>query len=268
MIYLAKPSSFDIKFDNINHVLTLGDGIKYEDVLEGTLEYVRPCLLNPDLDVPIHLYRVYQNMHLVDEPTVSADGKIEYDLLLMPPNVMGVEYVKTHGHQMPTISGKSTTYPIIIEILYGSGTFLFQKFNENFDPLIATEPEISEVYMVKAPKGTKLVIPPGFYYTLINTRSTYLATGRLHYMWEEKSERLKIEEKQGFCYFVIRKNARQEIVQNPRYKNIPRLQKLKPEQTMKMAKIKSSKPLVTLLRKYPEKFEFLSKPWEFDWTIG
>ncbi len=265
MIYLSKPSSFNIKLDNNSHSLILEEGIRYDDVLEGTLDYVRPCLLNPDLDVPIHLYRVYQNLH--NEADKSLGDKVEYDLLLMPPNVTGVEYVKTHGHKTPEIPGKDLTYPVIIEILYGAGTFILQKFNNNFDPFVAVEPEISEVYMLKAQKGTKVIIPPNFYYTLINTRGTYLVTGRLHHCWDMASERLKLEEKQGTCYYVIRKNARQEIVKNPNYKNTPRLMKIKHNQINKIVGFRSSKPLSTLIRKNPEKFKFLTNPSKFDWII-
>jgi oxalate decarboxylase/phosphoglucose isomerase-like protein (cupin superfamily) len=267
MIYLSKPSSFDIKVDNVNHDLIAGESIVYRDVLEGTLEYVRPCLLNTELDVPVHLYRIYQGLDIKVGSLEDVDKNYQYDLLLMPPNVTGVEYSKTHGHATPIIPNKNISYPVIIEVLFGVGTFLFQKLNPNFDPLLAVEPEVSEVYMIKAKKGEKVIIPPGFQYSLINTRNTYLITGRFHYVWENKSRRQKVEEKQGLSYYVIRKNARQEIVMNPNYRSTPKLRKIRSDQTTRLVKFKSSKPLIEIFKKSPEKFEFLIKPWKFDWTI-
>lgn len=267
MIYLSKQSGFDIKVDNIDHELILVDSVKYDDVLEGTLDYIRPCLLNDELDVPIHLYRIYRNLHNEGELSISPKNDFRYDLLLMPPNVMGIEYVKTHGHRSPKVSGSALTYPQVIEILYGGGTFLMQKYNEEYDPLLGDQPEIENVFMVKAQKGSKVVVPPNYAYTLINTRNTYLITGRLKYVWEEPSLRERLENKHGFSYYVIRKNARQEIVMNPRYKNTPRLKKVKPEDLSKLVGLRSRKPLTTLFRTNPENFEWLKKPSKVEWKV-
>jgi len=268
MIFLSKLSGFDFKVDNLSHELILGDNVKYDDVLEGTMDHVRKCLINRELDVPIHLYRVHQNLHLEGDKILSQDGDYQYDLLLMPPNVTGIEYVKTHGHRSPFVSDKQKlTFPTVIEILYGAATILLQRFSDDFDPVYGVGSEVEKVYMIKAQKGSKVIIPPNYYYTLINTRGTYLVTGRLRYRWDGKVDREKVEAKHGFAYYIIRKNARQEIVLNPHYKEVPRLEKIKSDDLTKMVSLRSQKPLIEILRKYPEKLEFLKKPQIVNWSL-
>lgn len=265
MIYLNKLSSFDIKVDNVNHRLITGEDVLYDNVFDGTLDYVRQCMLNDELDVPVHLYRVYRNLHKPDEKCISPKNNYRYDLLLMPSNTTGVEYVKTHGHLSPQVPEKDLTYPSIIEVLYGSATVLLQRFSKEFDPVLRIGNEIDKIYLMKAPKGSKIIIPPNYAYTLINTRNIYLVTGRLKYIWEKPSERDIIEEKHGFAYYVIRKNARQEIVRNPNYKNPPRLSKIKPEEIAKVVKLRSKRSIVDLFREDPKRFEWLEKPWKVEW---
>lgn len=266
MIYLAKQSGFDIKVDNVIHDLILEKGVEYSEVLEGTMDYVRRCLINRGLDVPVHLYRVYQDLHSEDTKFIKEEG-LRYDLLLMPPNVAGIEYVKTHGHRTPFATKRGNySYPVIIEILYGGATFLLQKF-VNGEVEEGVGPEVERVMMIKAQKGSKVVIPPGYYYTVINTRNSYLITGRLSVRWEEDSERAKMEGKHGFAYYLIRKNARQEIVKNPHYRETPRLEKVKAEETTKQVSIRSGKSLVELMKKNPERFEFLKWPNRIDWAF-
>jgi len=267
MIYLKKRTTFDIKVDNYDHDLIVGEGVEYEDVIEGTLDYVRMVLLNRELDVPIHLYRVYTDLK---EPGSKglANGKYHYDLLVMPPNVAGVEYVKTHGHMTPVANEKKgLTYPVLIEILYGSATFLIQKFDEDFDPVMGLGSEVEELYTLKAPKGSVVVIPPNYYYTMINTRNSYLITSRIHYKWDTPSERSRIEEKHGAPVYIIRKNARQEIVKNPHYRNVGKPVKLKLDTVAKLVGIRSSKPIIEQFNKDPKKFDWLEKPGKIKWDF-
>jgi len=52
-----------------------------------------------------------------------------------------------------------------------------------------------------------------------------------------------IWKEQGMCYYVIRKNARKEIVRNPRYKNVPCISVLKVADNCNKFKISSKIPL-------------------------
>lgn len=267
MIYLAKQSGFDIKVDNDNHEILTSESVAYKDVLEGSLEYVRGSLLNSDLDVPIHLYRVYQDLHISNDKVIKEDGDYKYDLLLMPPNVVGVEYVKTHGHIQAQIPNKDLTYPCIIEVLYGAATFLLQRFSPDFDKELRLGSEVDKVFITKVQKGSRIVIPPNYAYTMINTRSTYLITGKLSYRTGFLAKRSKVEEKHGFAYYVIRKNARQEIVMNPRYKNTPQLLKLRADATTKLIGMRSAKPLIEQLKRDPSRFKWLKDPSKLDWVL-
>ena len=135
---------------------------------------------------------------------VKEKGSLRYDITLIPPNVLGREFVKTKGHYHLGNFGE------IYEVLEGEGIFLMQKGKD----------VIKKVYFVKAKRGEFVKIPPGFAHVTINATEKNLKIGN----WigkNVKSDYSFIEKKQGMCYYLTVYGWKK----NKNYKKIPPLKR-------------------------------------------
>jgi glucose-6-phosphate isomerase len=133
------------------------------------------------------------------------ENEIRYDITIIPPRMLGKEFVKTKGHYHIGNFGE------LYKVLAGQAIFLIQKRN------------LKEVYFVKAKRGDFIKIPPGFGHTIINCSKKILKTGN----WVSKncqSDYQSIEKKKGFCYYFTISGW----VKNKNYKIIPKLKEKKP----------------------------------------
>jgi glucose-6-phosphate isomerase len=103
------------------------------------------------------LYYMYRDLFLgrADGIKLRAQG-LRYDITIIPPNMLGCEYVKTAGHYHPTVPGSSVTYPELYEVLEGEALYLMQKS------------DLSDVVVVNASAGDKVLVPPGYGHITIN----------------------------------------------------------------------------------------------------
>jgi len=82
---------------------------------------------------------------------------LRYDITIIPPNKLGMEFVKTAGHYHPFLPGSKMTYPELYEVLEGEAHYLLQRREQER----GTE-RITDVVVVKAKKGDKVIIPPNY----------------------------------------------------------------------------------------------------------
>ena len=103
------------------------------------------------------LYFMYRDLFLsrADEKMLQEQG-IRYDITIIPPGMLGREYVKTAGHYHPLIPGGRITYPELYEVLEGEALYLLQKQDG------------SDVVAVNASQGDKVLIPPDYGHITIN----------------------------------------------------------------------------------------------------
>ncbi len=134
---------------------------------------------------------------------------LRYDITVIPPRMLGREFVKTKGHE------HSKNYGELYIVLRGKAIYLMQKCQNN---------QIKDVRAVKAKKGDVIIIPPRYGHTTINpSEKETLETAN----WlDERSKHVYdiIGKKQGFCYYYTRKGW----IKNKRYGRIPELRFEKP----------------------------------------
>ena len=94
-----------------------------------------------------------------DEKILKRLG-LRYDITLIPPKLLGVEFVKTFGHYHPKVYG-NYSYPEVYQVLKGEAFFLIQKPGRNYG-------EIERVISVKAREGEIVIIPPNYGHVTIN----------------------------------------------------------------------------------------------------
>ena len=103
------------------------------------------------------LYYMYRGLFLsrADGIKLRAQG-LRYDITIIPPNMLGREYIKTQGHYHPMVPGASVTYPELYEVLEGEALYLLQSL------------DLSDVVAVNASAGEKVLVPPNYGHITIN----------------------------------------------------------------------------------------------------
>lgn len=103
------------------------------------------------------LYYMYRDLYLsqADRDRLLDQG-LRYDITVIPPGMLGLEYVKTAGHYHPLPPGGRVSYPEIYEVLEGEVLYLFQKR------------DLSNVVAVNASAGDKVLVPPDYGHITIN----------------------------------------------------------------------------------------------------
>ncbi len=111
----------------------------------------------------IDLYYMYRDLYLSrsDQDKLREQG-LRYDITVIPPQMLGVEFIKTAGHYHPAVPGGKVTYPEIYEVLEGEALYLLQK------------QDLSDVVAVTASAGNKVLIPPGYGHITINRSNNTL----------------------------------------------------------------------------------------------
>lgn len=105
----------------------------------------------------IELYYMYRDLYLshTDKDKLLEQG-LRYDITIVPPGMMGKEYIKTAGHFHPSAHGGVITYPELYEVLEGEAIYLLQK------------QDLSDVVAIYAIEGDKVIVPPDYGHITIN----------------------------------------------------------------------------------------------------
>ncbi len=101
-------------------------------------------------------------------------------------------------------------------------------------------------------------MPTGYTCAIVNSRQTSnLIVLEIHD--REHSPKVVLDDKGGMAYYIIRKNAKQEIVRNPDYKIVNEPEKVEWDSILSKYGITAKTPIVKqVMRKY-EKFEWIFK---------
>ncbi len=148
----------------------------------------------------LELYYMYRDLSLSrrDRDLFLEQG-IRYDITVIPPLMLGREYVKTAGHYHPPVPGETITYPEVYEVLEGEATYLLQR------------EDLSDVVVVRARGGDKVVVPPGYGHITINESNKRLKMANF-VARGFSSDYGPIRERGGGAYFLIEEGW----IENPR----------------------------------------------------
>ena len=152
----------------------------------------------------LELYYIYRGL--------KKKNDLRYDITIIPPKMLGKEFIKTKGHYHVGDFGE------LYNVLSGRGIFLAQK-EENG--------KIQDIFYIRAQKGEFVLIPPKYGHTTINESNSILKMAN----WISKncqSDYKRIERKKGFGYYYTKSGW----LKNKRYKKIPKLRSEKALKTM------------------------------------
>ncbi len=206
-------------------------------------------------DMNSELYYMFRDVSkdAADAKEIQERG-LRYDITIIPPTTLGSEFVKTAGHYHPCPEGSKLTYPEMYEVLEGEAHYVLQKREEGKDI-----ERITDVVVVKAKKGDKVVLSPNYGHVTINPCETTLTMAN----WVVRSfssiyEPMK--QRNGAAYFEL---VTGEFVKNKRYGSVPDLRFLQPENTWPKGLELSHYGAMYDLLKEPEKLAFLVEPDEW-----
>lgn len=240
MINLQKISGLPILFDEKKFNLIFSSNFSAVEKSERSLEELKPYLKNPDIKNWLNpVYRVWRNVHLESDNKKINDNNLRYDLTLLPPGIMGEEFVKTAGHY-------HKPYPEVYEVLMGRAYFL-------------TQSEFA-VYLAEAGPTEKFIIPPEFGHNTINVFNEPLllanwVSNRAVYDYDA------YKNNKGAAYYFLKNNDLIDIVKNPNYKATPEIKKNRIKEWPEFGLVKN-RPLYSLANDL-EKLKFLNYPEEF-----
>lgn len=179
-----------------------------------------PALLNKALKYPENVYAKHIGMQLACHDCWPADYYL--DLLTIPVGLLGIEYIKTHVFYTEDCPGMVAS---VVQVYVGKLVVIMQRNRPKHDRY-DIETYVDEVVKIELKSGEKLAIPTGYMYMFVNTGSVPVVVARL-IKKEHQIDYGIIRRENGLAYYLIAKNARLEMVPNPRYRNMVPVKKIK-----------------------------------------
>jgi oxalate decarboxylase/phosphoglucose isomerase-like protein (cupin superfamily) len=251
MVNLQDYSGLPLLLNTQDNTINSAGDIEIKNTERIKLDVLKPILLNKTLRYPTYIYTEFEDICLSKHRSYFKQNSLHHNILVIPTGLLGIEYTKTHIFAPDKDQNEITA---IIDIVYGRGMVLIQKIKEKGQFEIETEVSFTGLFRVK--RGDRVPVPQGYMYTFINAGNSALILSRL-FEDDGKIDYRTIWREQGMSYYIIRKNARREIVRNPRYKKIPLIKRIKPESYAKKYKLTAQTPIYTQFVQNPDRFKSL-----------
>lgn len=159
--------------------------------MEDVLFDKRTAQANPEQE----LYYMYRG--------IKEEDNLRYDITIIPPFLMGEEFVKTLGHFHGTDSNE------MYIILEGEGIFIFQKGKDI----------VEDFYAVKGKKGDCIIVPQEYAHVTINPSAKETLKMANWVNQVSGFDYQSVKDKNGLCYFYTIKGW----VKNSNYQNVPEI---------------------------------------------
>ncbi len=223
-------------------VRTLGD---LKDLLYD------PASMKDAPETPI--YYMYRDLALGKKDRESMKTEhIRYDVTVIPPRTIGAEYVKTVGHYHPRVPGTDLSYTELYEVLEGKAHYLLQSLADG---------KISDVVLVEALKGDKVLMPPGYGHITINPGNKELKMSNLV---SDKFESIykPYQKMHGGAYYELADG----LCKNKNYGSIPEIRRVKAKKIQELG-IGRDEEIYSLVRTDLGRLGFLNDPAAYDWLF-
>jgi len=235
-IDLRNSSGFPITYNN--DALEIKD-FSFQEVVDITIDDIRPQLLNKELTCPDIFYRKYKNL---DNNDIYKSKKVKVNFYTLKPNLAGIEYVKTRAT-------RCSKYPRIIETVHGGAIIILQNYEG---------PNKNRIIISSTKKKQKVIVPAGYALVVVNARQNSNLVFS-EYLFIKSRPQVVLDVRDGLAYYVIRKNAKQEIVRNPNYKIVNEPEKIDWDSITQEYGITPKTPIIKQIVRKNERFEWLFK---------
>ncbi|EJG06727.1 glucose-6-phosphate isomerase [Methanofollis liminatans DSM 4140] len=207
-----------------------------------TADEMRCVLADPAAPCDGPLYFMYRDCALTPEDSAWLGGQgVRFDLTVIPPAVIGGEYVKTKGHYHPE-NPAGVGYPEVYQVLAGEAHYLLQR------------KDLSDVVAVTARSGEFVFIPPGYGHVTVNPGKEVLVMANL-VSTRFSSEYGVYEERRGAAYYEMEGGA---WVRNARYGAVPEIREIRAQEVPEFG-IRHGRGIYDLVAG-PADLSFLNEP--------
>jgi glucose-6-phosphate isomerase len=191
-------------------------------------------------------YYMYRDLALTltDAETITRH-QLRYDVTIIPPFAMGLEFVKTYGHYHPRVN-PTLRYPEVYEVLEGDAHYMLQRAQN--------EESVDEVILVKATRGDKVIVPPNYGHVTVNPSERTLKMAN----WVCRSFDSVYEPYaalHGGAYYELINGG---LLHNRAYHTVPGIRVAYPVEVPDQGLVKG-KPMYELIEE-PYPLEFLTAP--------
>jgi glucose-6-phosphate isomerase len=143
----------------------------------------------------VELYYMYRGISCNKDDKVKInEHRLRYDITIIPPYMLGCEFVKTAGHYHQIVPGTDITFPEMYEVLNGNACFLIQKPDHDGD-------SIKDIAIINAEEGNKVIVPPGYGHITVNISNNVLKIANW-VVTDKESLYDPIKKKKGGAYFI------------------------------------------------------------------
>jgi len=198
------------------------------------------------------LYYMYRDLALSrSDRDIILEHELRYDITVIPPAMIGREYVKTLGHYHPPAPGTNHSYPEVYEVLSGECHYLLQKKEGGV---------IVDVVIIRASAGDKVIIPPDYGHVTINACNKELKMAN----WISRGFTSVYEpyvELHGAAYYFTEDG----LLVNPNYGDVPEIREVEPGSFNEVGLVRG-KEMYGLVRDIG-KLDFLNRPQDFGWLF-
>lgn len=252
-IYIQKVTGMDIHYDNVSKELVLNEKPlgRSTRILKDMKDVIKDQEWVKTVKPERKMYYMFRNIYEDTDKTIIEDNNLRYDITIIPPDMMGDEYIKTQGHCHPCVSGTDVTYPEIYQVLNGQAIFMFEK----------KEGKQTKTYHIHGKEGDIVILPPGCSHVTINPTDQILILAN----WVEtnfKSDYKPLLKAKGLAYYYIKKDNENEFIKNlAAGKEASELEELMPIDP-ELIGLKKDEPMYSLI-KTPERLAFLTRPQDY-----
>ncbi len=194
-------------------------------------------------------------MERTEDQDLLHKFKYEYDVTALEAGKIGGEFIKTVGHYHSHVPGMTLSYPEVYEVVDGKIEYLLQSELDK-DGFV-------DVIWVIAEEGDKSVMPPNYGHVSMNTTGSLVLESNIQLRDLPKTSDYSLyKELDGGAIY----RTGQGLEENPNYR-IKSLRIVRPLERPDWGLVKN-KPLYTSMIEAPEKFEWLTKPQEYDFNLN
>ncbi|WP_406659964.1 glucose-6-phosphate isomerase family protein [Methanolobus sp. ZRKC3] len=194
------------------------------------------------------LYYMYRDLYKseADSNAIKAHN-LRYDITIIPPAMLGKEFIKTAGHYHPHVPGTDISYTEVYQVLEGEATYILQKEEHG---------KITDVMVYKVKKGGFVVIPPNYGHMTINASNETLKMAN----WvcrDFSSIYDEIRNMSGGAYYLLEEG----FVPNPEYVDAPEIRFMESQDDSELGLFDGS-DMYDLVNDL-DKLKFLTRPQDY-----
>jgi len=212
---MAAHAGFAVELEPRSLTLAFGAGVTSAPAVVRRLDDVRALLRDPLATGPDHLYTIYMDIHVPGRAEALRSLGLGYGAVVYNHGAIGGEAMRSQGHVHSAPPATGVAFSEVYEFWHGRGLVYMQD---------SASAAVSDVVVIEAGPGDKVVIPPGWAHATVNLGRGPMVFGAV-YALEARLLYEPLRRLRGMAHYVL---ADGTLEANPRYPRVPDARRLSP----------------------------------------